>query len=57
VGDNYKLGTQAPLRESGNLEKSGAIEIIGPQGSVLLAQGLIVAQRHIHMTVADSKDF
>jgi len=57
AGDNYKLGTQAPLRESGDLEGSGAIELIGPQGSVSLSQGLIVAQRHIHMTVADAQDF
>ena len=57
AGDNYKLGTQAPLRESGDLEGSEAIEIIGPNGTVSLKQGLIVAQRHVHMTVADAKDF
>jgi len=39
------------------LEGSEAIEIVGPHGSVQLTQGLIVAQRHVHMTVADAKDF
>jgi len=57
AGDNYKLGTKAPLRESGDLEGSESIEIVGPYGKVCLTQGLIVAQRHIHMTVADAKDF
>lgn len=53
--DNFKLGTQAPIRLSWNLADSGAIEIIGPQGSVELAQGLIVAQRHLHATPEDAQ--
>lgn len=57
MSDNYKLGTKAPVRESGDLEGSEAIEIIWPQGRVSLKQGLIVAQRHIHMSVADAKHF
>ncbi|MDR2540887.1 MAG: phosphate propanoyltransferase [Candidatus Peribacteria bacterium] len=57
ASDNYKLGTKAPVRESGDLEGSAEIEIIGPNGSVGLKQGLIVAQRHIHMTVADAENF
>lgn len=28
MSDNYKLGTQAPVRESGDLEGSAAIDII-----------------------------
>ena len=57
ASDNFKLGTAAPLRESGDLEGSAGIEIIGPAGNVQLSQGLIVAQRHIHMTVADAENF
>lgn len=55
MSDNYKLGTKAPVRESGDLEGSESIEIIWPQGTVQLKQGLIVAQRHIHMSVADAE--
>jgi putative phosphotransacetylase len=57
ASDNYKLGTKAPVKESGDLEGSAEIEIIGPKGSVQLRQGLIVAQRHIHMSVADAENF
>lgn len=57
LGDNFKLGTQAPIRESGDLEGSEAITLIGPAGEVELKQGLIVAKRHIHMSVADAENF
>ena len=57
LGDNFKLGTQAPIRESRDLEGSEAITLIGPAGEVELKQGLIVAKRHIHMSVADAENF
>ncbi|GHW02261.1 propanediol utilization phosphotransacylase [candidate division SR1 bacterium] len=55
--DTFKLGVKAPIRESGNLEGSGKITLIGPKGTVQLNQGLIVAQRHIHLSVAEAKDY
>ena len=57
LGDNFKLGTQAPIRESGDLEGSEAITLIGPAGEVELKQGLIVAKRHIHMSIDDAENF
>jgi len=57
ASDNFKLGTNAPLRLSGDLEGSEPIEVIGPNGTLHLNQGLIVAKRHIHMTVADAELF
>ena len=57
MSDNYKLGTAAPIRESGDLAGSEGIDIIWPKGTVHLKQGLIVAQRHIHMTIADAENF
>ncbi len=53
--DNFKLGTQAPIRLSWDLVASCAIQLIGPNGSVQLHQGLIVAQRHLHATPEDAK--
>jgi len=55
--DTYRLGIKAPVRESGNLESSGQVTVIGPNGSLHLSEGLIVAQRHIHMTPDDAKTY
>lgn len=54
-GDTYRLGVKAPVRESGDLKGSGQITIIGPAGSVQLEEGVIIAQRHIHMTPMDAE--
>ena len=54
VGDKYKLGVAGELRMSGDLAGTPGATLIGPKGSVQTKQGLIVAQRHIHMTLADA---
>lgn len=54
AGDCFKLGVTAPARLSGDLVGSPGITIVGPKGSVQTAEGLIVAQRHIHMTPSDA---
>ena len=45
---NY-LGVNPPRRQSGDLDGSLPITIIGPVGSVDVESGLILAERHIHM--------
>ena len=55
--DAMKLGVKPPLRESGNIEGSAPITLIGPKGSVHMKQGLIIAQSHIHMTPIDATRF
>ena len=45
LGDTFKLGTPTPIRESGDLEGSAPVTIIGPAGQVELTQGMIVAKR------------
>jgi putative phosphotransacetylase len=55
--DQFKLGIQAPVRESGRIEETPGIEMTGPAGQVLLEQGVIRAWRHIHMTPADGRSF
>jgi propanediol utilization protein len=55
AGDCFKLGVNAPSRLSGELVGSPGITIVGPKGSVCTAEGLIVAQRHIHMTPQDAQ--
>ena len=55
--DSFTLGLKAPIRESGKLENTPGIEIIGPAGTVKKDNGVIVALRHIHMTPEDAKAF
>ena len=50
VADGFALGVKPPVRESGQLEDTPGIEIIGPKGSVKKERGVIAALRHIHMT-------
>lgn len=54
AGDCFKLGVVAPSRLSADLQGTPGITIIGPKGSVQTKEGLIVAQRHIHMTLQDA---
>lgn len=53
--DAFILGVSAPVRESGKVEGSAGVTLVGPQGSVTLKEGVICALRHIHMTTADAK--
>ncbi len=57
MSDSILLGIPAPIRMSGDLAGTPGIEIIGPQGSIKLNQGVIIAQRHIHMTPKDAETF
>lgn len=47
--DAYKLGLNPPVRQSGDLEDSETITLIGPKGEVTLNQACIQAERHVHM--------
>jgi putative phosphotransacetylase len=52
--DAISLGIDAPVRLSGDLEGTPGCLLIGPKGSVVLAQGVIRAQRHVHMGPKDA---
>lgn len=54
--DARSIGIAAPIRESGDVEGSGACKVVGPCGEVELSQGVIVAKRHIHLTPADAAE-
>ena len=55
--DARSIGVKAPIRESGDIAGSGACTLVGPCGTVELAEGVIAAQRHIHLTPADAEAF
>lgn len=52
--DARTLGIAAPLRMSGNLNGTPGIRLVSPFGEVELPSGVIVAQRHIHMSPLDA---
>ena len=57
ASDARSIGVSAPVRESGDIAGSGACKIVGPKGEIEIAEGVIVAKRHIHMTPADAAEF
>lgn len=57
AGDGYKLGVKAPAKLSGDLEGTPGLTVVGPKGSIQTLNGLIVAQRHIHMAPQDALQY
>ena len=57
IGDSFKLGIVSQARISGDLHGTPGITLIGPKGSIQTTEGLIVAQRHIHMRPEDAQRF
>lgn len=55
--DEFRLGVDAPVRDSGNVAGSAPIMLEGPAGSVSLSEGLICARRHVHMHPDDARAF
>ena len=57
MGDTFKLGVKGEVRMSGVLNGTPGITLIGPKGSVRIPEGVIVAQRHVHMSCEDAARF
>lgn len=55
--DSFTLKVKPPVRESGKIEGSAPVTIVGPKGIVTLKEGCILANRHIHMSLEDGKKF
>ena len=55
--DGRHLGINPPLRLSGDVKNSPGCTLNGPEGTVQLEQGVICAQRHIHLTPEDGRRF
>ncbi len=47
--DGISLGIDLPVRASGHIDGSPGCVLVGPQGVVELSQGVIRAERHVHM--------
>jgi len=55
--DAFKLGLKPPVRDSGLLDETPGITIVGPKGAVVKEKGVILAKRHIHMTPEDAQRY
>lgn len=53
--DALTLGVQAPIRESGRLDGTPGIRLVGPHGVIELESGVIVAARHIHFHPSEAE--
>jgi putative phosphotransacetylase len=55
--DAIVLGIQPPVVNSGNLTEAAPLTLIGPAGSVYLEHCAIIANRHIHMSPVDARQY
>ena len=55
--DARTLGVEAKIRESGDIEGTAGIKLVGPAGEIELEKGVIAAKRHVHMTPADAEKY
>ena len=55
--DCRTIGINAPVRDSGDLEGTPGIKLRGPLGEIEIPKGVIIADRHIHMSPADAERF
>ena len=55
--DGKTLGIVPPIRLSGKVEGTPGITLRGPKGEVKLTQGVMAAQRHIHLNPQQAQGF
>lgn len=55
--DCRAIGVQAPVRPSGNVEGTPGVLLQGPRGVLQLSRGVIIADRHLHMSTAQAAAF
>ncbi len=54
--DTFVLKVSPPVRPSGEIKGSEKLVVVGPKGSIYLKEGVIIANRHIHLTPEFAKD-
>lgn len=55
--DGKALGIMPPIRLSGQVEGTPGIRLRGPKGEITLPQGVMAAQRHIHLNPQQAQNF
>ena len=54
--DARGIGLSLPVRESGVLDGSPGVKLIGPAGEIEIPKGAIIALRHIHLSDEQAKE-
>jgi propanediol utilization protein len=55
--DGIMLGLELPVRRSGDHKDTGGCWLMGPRGMIELKQGVIRAERHVHMGPRDAAHY
>lgn len=55
--DGISLGIDLPVRASGKITGTPGCVLVGPAGAIELTEGVIRAERHVHMSHADADHF
>lgn len=55
ISDCKFLDIKPILRLSGDIKNSSGLTLVGPKGQVKLSSGVIVAKRHLHLSIQDAK--
>lgn len=56
ITDARSLGISLPVRESGKLQDTPGLKLVGPAGEVEMVKGAIVAHRHVHLSPEQAKE-
>jgi len=54
--DARSIGLTLPVCESGKLDNTPGVKLIGPAGELTLSKGAIIALRHVHLCPADARE-
>ena len=57
IGPKGELGIKAPVRSSGDTKGTPGVTLRGPNGTLTVPEGVMIADRHIHMTPAQAAAF
>ncbi|MDR1929470.1 MAG: phosphate propanoyltransferase [Treponema sp.] len=57
ISDSFSLGIKPEIRMSGNIAGTPGCTLAGPAGRVDIAQGVMVAARHIHMSAEQAASY
>ncbi|HOA42629.1 MAG TPA: phosphate propanoyltransferase [Bacillota bacterium] len=56
ITDARAIGVTAPVKESGKLEGTPGIKLVGPAGEIEIDHGVIIALRHVHLSAEQAKE-